>query len=319
MSGSSALRISREGWILLVILATLWGGSFTFNELGLMGVSSFTVTIGRLTIGALVLGTFCLVTGRWRMRLTLPQVGGYAFLGLIACAIPFNLYAYGQQYITGSLASIYNALTPIATIVVAHLLTKDERLSPTKVVGILCGLAGVFVLIGFDVDSIYDTALIGQVLCALPPFFYAFGIVVARKMGRWQLGAARSSFLQVFFGTLIAIPLGYIFVDPLAELQASFTHPAMVQVWIGLVGIGVLSTGVAYLIYFRLIETVGAVNFSLVTYLIPVAAILLGTVFLGERLTATDFAGAGIILLGVVIIDGRVARLLGAGRHSSRP
>ncbi len=290
-------------WALLLTLSILWGGSYFFNAVALDALPPLTVVAARTTLGAVLLYVATRVTGA---RLPTDMRGWLAFagMGVLNNVIPFSLIVWGQTFVAGGLASILNATTPLFTVLVAHALVDDERMTPASVGGIAIGFAGVVILIGPDAPGESAGALVAELAILLASVSYAFSAVYGRRFSRRGMAPLAAATGQIVSAAVIMAPLALVIDRPwtLAAPQAG--------VWAALLGLGVLSTFLAYLIYYRILARAGSVNLTLVTFLIPVSAILLGTLFLHERLEANHFIGMAAIALGLVAIDGRPLALL---------
>ncbi len=288
-------------WALLIVLSVLWGGSFFFAEVALVELRPFTVVLCRVGFAAIVLVAVVYATGQ-----RLPRRGGlwgaFFVMGALNNLIPFTLIVWGQTHIASGLASILNAATPLFTVVLAHLLTHDEKMTPNRLAGVVLGLAGVAVLIGPEVLRGLGFHLVAQLAVLGAALSYAFaGIFGRRFRGEPPLVVAAG---QVTATTVMILPIA-LFADRLwaVPLPGATT-------WAAIAGLAVLSTALAYVIFFRILATAGATNLLLVTLLIPVSAILLGTAILGERLAFGHFAGMALIGLGLAAIDGRPLKAL---------
>jgi drug/metabolite transporter (DMT)-like permease len=281
-------------WILLLTLSLLWGGSFFFVEVALQGLPPLSVVWGRVALAAVILAF--VLRGHWPRRAAWPAL---LVMGFLNNAVPFTLFAVAQGQITGSLAAILNATTPLFTVVIAHLATRDERLTGLKVAGVVCGFAGVVVMMAGEQlagDNLAKLACLGAALS------YGVAGVWGRRFRGMGVAPLQTAFGQVLASTLMVLPLWLWLDQPwLMPMPA----PAVIA---AMLGIAALSTALAYLIYFRLMATAGPTNLSLVTFLIPVSATLLGVAFLGEWLAARHLAGFALILAGLSLIDGRIWR-----------
>ncbi|MFM2150396.1 MAG: hypothetical protein RLZZ187_2702 [Pseudomonadota bacterium] len=294
-------------WVMLLALSVLWGGSFFFNGVAVRELPSLTIVLARVGIAAVVLWAVLAV-----VRVRMPRVPGlwasFLGMGLLNNAIPFALFVWGQHHIASGLAAILNATTPLFTVVVAHLLTRDERLTARKAAGVVVGLAGVAVMLGADLLGGLGTELAAQLACLAAALSYAFAGVFGRRFKRMSVPPLATATGQVTASTLVLLPLALLVEQP-------WTLPApSLAGWSALLGIGVLSTALAYVLYFRILAAAGATNLLLVTFLIPVSAILLGALVLGERLEPKHFAGMAMIGAGLALIDGRLPRRLLAGK-----
>ena len=232
-------------------------------------------------------------------------------MGALNNLIPFSLIFWGQTRITGGLAAILNATTPLFTVVLAHLLTRDERMTPSRLGGVLLGVAGVAVLIGPAALHELGLQLLAQIAVLGAALSYALaGIFGRRFRGRAAAGQRGGSGQRDHdhdaAGALVA---GRPWSAPLLGPS----------IWAAILGLALLSTALAYLIYFRLLASAGATNLLLVTFLIPVSAIVLGASLLGERLEPRHFGGMALIGLGLAAIDGRSLRLLRRRASRSAP
>jgi drug/metabolite transporter (DMT)-like permease len=290
-------------WGLLLFLSVLWGGSFFFSKVALAELPPFTVVLGRVAIAALALYAYLRATGR-----TIPASGEawLAFLGMgfLNNLIPFSLIFWGQTALASGLASILNATTPIFSILVAHWLTADEKMSPQKIVGVLLGVLGVVVLMSGSAFAGNGPPLWALLACLGAALSYGFAGTFGRRFRRLGIAPAVVAFGQTTVSTMVMLPI-------VALVDAPWHLPAPHLVTIGaLLALALISTAFAYIIYFHLLSVGGATNSSLVTLLIPVSAILLGSVVLGERLSPSHFLGMALITLGLLSIDGRIFAML---------
>lgn len=255
----------------------------------------------RLAIGAAGLLVLLRTTGQ-----RLPRGGagwaGLLLMRLLNGAAPFSLYAFAQGTIPSGLAAILNATTPLFTLLVAHLATTDERITPRKLAGLLLGIAGVAVLFLPDAVRGASADLAAMGACLLAALLYAFAGVFGRRFARAGLRPLQVAAGQVLCATLILLPVA-------AMVEAPCTLPApSVTAAAALLGVGLLSTALGHIIHFRLLASAGPTNLLLVTFLIPVSAILFGAALLREALAPQDFAGMALIGLGLAAIDGRLLR-----------
>lgn len=294
-------------WIRILVLSLVWGGSFFFVEVMLLELPVLTSVLGRLVVGAAGLLLVLKVLG-YSLRELWLQWRPFAFLGLVNTAVPFSLISLGQTQITGSLASIINASTPIMTALVAHWSTTDERLSVQKALGIGLGFTGVLVLFGPAALSA-DATFLGMTAGLVATFCYAVGSVFSKRLKHNppMLNAAG----QVGYGVLWMLPLT-LWIDTPWVLALPSLGPVL-----AMLGIGLLSTTFAFYLYFQVLRTAGASNVVLVTFLVPVSASVLGITVLSESLDWNDVFAYALIAGGLVIIDGRVPRALGIFRLKS--
>ncbi len=296
-----APAMNRQDWTILLALSVIWGGSFFVIEVARETVQPFTLVLIRVALAAAFLWVFLLVK---RQKLAIPPGALLAFLilALLNNVIPFILFAWAQQEISGGLGSILNATTPIWGVVVAHLFTADERATPAKVAGVLLGFGGVAVMIGADLLGQIGRDVIAQLECLAATLCYALAGVYARRFRAMGVPPVAVSTGQLTAATLVMAPLVLLFEPPwLAAAPAP-------EAWAALAALALICTSFAYILYFRLLASAGATNSLLVTFLIPVTAILLGVLILGEQMEARHFAGMALIGLGLAAIDGRLLR-----------
>jgi drug/metabolite transporter (DMT)-like permease len=289
-------------WIWLLSLSVLWGGSFFFAKVALGALGPFTVVFCRVALAALALNLVRPLRREapWRT---------YFVMGALNNVVPFALIFWGQTHITSGLASILNATTPLFTVVVAHALTTDEKMTGSKLAAILLGLAGVAVLIGPDAFARLTAGVWGQLACLGAALSYAFAGIYGRRFRAMGIAPLDAAAGQVTASSLLILPIMLMAEPPwaLAALPPAST-------WAAIAGLALLSTALAYVLYFRILAAAGATNLLLVTFLIPVTSILLGVLFLHERLELRHVAGMALIGLGLGAIDGRIARLVRAAK-----
>ena len=296
MTPSSQHVMRPVEWLLLVTLSVLWGGSFFFAEVALAELPPLTVVLARVGLAAFALLLIVLASGQ-RLPRSPRLWGAFLVMGALNNLIPFSLIVWGQTQIASGFASILNATTPLFTVVLAHLLTRDERLTPGRLAGVLAGLAGVAVMIGPQALAGPDRPVLAQVAVLGAALSYALAGIFGRRFR--DTPPLVTALGQVSGSALMTLPLALLVDRPWAlPLPGLATMGA-------LIGIALLSTALAYVIYFRILAAAGATNLLLVTFLIPVSALLLGTLVLGEHLTAGQLAGMALIGLGLAAIDGR--------------
>lgn len=288
---------------MLLALANVWGGSFFFNEIAVRELPVFTVVVSRVALAAIILLVVLRVRGE-RMPRDRRVWAAFFCMGLLNNAIPFSLIVWGQQHIASGVASILNASTPLFTVVFAHLLTSDERMTSGRFAGVLIGFVGVAVMIGTDALSDLGMNVVAQFMCLAGAISYAFAGIYGRRFRAMGMTPMSTATGQVVASSVILLPL-VMFIDrPWTGPLPSLTAIA------ALIGVAAISTALAYVLYFRILATAGATNLLLVTFLIPVSAILLGTLFLGEILQPRHLAGMALIGAGLAAIDGRPWRAI---------
>ncbi len=306
-SNAISSRMGLVQWSMLLLLSVLWGGSFFFVEIALLEWSPLLIVAVRVAIAAIVIWLIVLAAG-----LPIPKSRSawmaLLWMGLINNVIPFLLIVWGQQEIESGLAAILNAAAPIFTVVVAGIWLKDEPVTREKLLGALLGLIGVAVLIGPSALAGLNANLLAQLAVLGAALSYALAGVYARRFPRMNIDPIVAAAGQLLMSSLVLIALALAFEQPSQLFDSS------ARVWTSVVFMAVFSTALAYILYFRLLATAGATNAILVTLLIPVTAILLGTIVLGERLQWSHFLGMVVIGLGLAVIDGRLWQRLSPRR-----
>ncbi len=288
-------------WGLLIILSVLWGGSFFFVGVAVREATPLTIVWVRVSLAAIIL--LAVVRSKKETIPSAPGVwGAFFIMGALNNLIPFSLIVWGQTHIESGLASILNATTPIFSVVLAHFLTREERLTGNRATGVLIGWFGVVVLIGIDSLQGFGAAVWGQLAVLGAALSYACAAIFGRRF-------KRLSPLVVATGMLCA---SAVMMSPLALIAEQPWHLSPGRATLtALFGLAVLSTSLAYIIYFRILAVAGATNILLVTFLIPISAILLGYLVLGERLGWNAFVGMGLVFIGLIAIDGRLTQRFG--------
>lgn len=296
MQGRSRMTVGE--WGLLVLLSVLWGGSFLFSKIIVQQVPPFTLVLVRFTLAAGVLGVY-LKAQRTPVPGTAASWAAFAGMGALNNLIPAALIAWSQQTIASGLASVLIATTPVFSILVAHCFTADDRMSASKIIGVALGVAGVAALVGIDTLDGSLRTLPGILGCLGAALSYGFANVFGHRFKRLGIAPTVGAFGQLAATAVMVAPAALAFDRPwLLPLPSAV-------VWAAMIGLVLLSTALAYAIFFRLLAGAGTTNISLVTLLIPVSAILLGTLVLGERLSASQYAGMALIGFGLVAMDGR--------------
>ena len=298
-------------WAMLLALAVLWGGSFFFNAVAVRELPSFTLVWLRVAVAAATLLGVLRLLGQ-RMPTGGRVWAAFFGMGLLNNVVPFVLIVWGQHYIASGLASILNATTPLFTVLVAHLLTPDERLTPMKAAGVAVGFAGAVFMVGPDALSGLGTGVTAQLACLAGALTYAFAGIFGRRFKRMGVPPMATAAGQVCASTVLLLPLMLLVDRP---WTLAVPHAAT---WAAVLGVGLLSTALAYVLYFQILAAAGATNLLLVTFLIPVSAILLGALVLGEVLLPRHLGGMALIGAGLACIDGRLPRLLfGRGKRGT--
>jgi drug/metabolite transporter (DMT)-like permease len=289
-----------QGWIAIqfVLTGIIWGSSFLFMKVALLGLSPAQVAWSRLLLGALTLGLFAALR-RDALPRSLAVWGHMTVLAISFCVVPFLLFSWAQQYVTSGLASIYNATTPIMTAVMAGLLFRVERLKPVQIAGIVVGILGVMVIIapwqGLDLNQslIAQLAILGATAC------YGFSLAYMRRfVANSGMTALVFSFLNIGLAALIMAIL-----TPVIALT-----PVALDPWIigSVLLLGCLGTGVAYIWNQNTLRAWGPTRASTVTYITPVVGVALGILVLGEHISWNEPVGAIVVFVGILLAQDRL-------------
>ncbi|MEC8196886.1 MAG: DMT family transporter [Pseudomonadota bacterium] len=289
--------MTAQSFVLLLCLAAVWGGSFLFAELALREVPPLTITLHRVVcaVPALLLA---LRLGGLALPRSARFWGGALGMGLLNNAIPFSLIFWGQQQIEAGLASILNGTTAMFGAVVAGLLLPDEPLTPNKLAGAVLGLLGVAVIMGPEALGGFDPANLAQLAVLGAALSYALASVWGKRLLGGHPPLVNATGMLIGASVLMLPVVLLVEGPPRFDLSAG-TFGA-------LAGLALLSTSLAYGLYFAILRRAGAANLMLVTLLIPPFAIALGALVLGERIGAAEGMGFAVIALGFVVTDGRL-------------
>ncbi|WP_201831273.1 DMT family transporter [Microvirga zambiensis] len=297
--------MAASDWALLAILSIVWGGSFLFIGVAVRELPPLTIVAIRVATAASALLLVLKLMGE---NLPRSREAWTAFLGMsiLNNVIPFTLIVWGQSHIASGLASILNATTPLFTVIVAHYLTADERLTGQKFAGVIVGFVGVAVMIGAAAFVALDTSILAQLAILGAALSYGFSGVFGRRFKTMGIPPLATATGQVTVSSALLLPAALL-VDRPWTLAMPSTGAIL-----SLAALGLVSTAFAYLIFFRLLARAGATNVGLVTFVIPVSAILLGVLILGETLAARHIVGMALIGAGLILIDGRLVTALNA-------
>jgi len=298
-------RIDARDWSLLAVLSVLWGGSFFFNGVVLKELPPLTVVLLRVALAAMILLP---VLRAYQIRFPVGLSGWKPFfaIALLNNVLPFSLIVIGQTYIPSGLASILNATTPLFTVVVMAA-AGDEKLHARRVVGVVTGLIGVIILHGQDLhgqDPGFQSGEgVGILLCLAAAFSYGLSALYARRKLSNSPPLATATF------QLLASALMMTIVAAVFERPWQLPMPG-VTTWLAMIGLAALSTALAYIVFFQVLRRSGSTNVMLVTLLIPVTAILLGYLMLGESISLREMIGALVIGSALLLMDGRVLKFI---------
>jgi drug/metabolite transporter (DMT)-like permease len=287
---------ARTGRALPVLLALgcTWGASFLFIKVIVDDTGPLELVLGRLFFGMLAIAGYILVTRR-KLSVTPRLVMQTSVMSLFSNVIPFGLIALGEEHISSGNASILNAMVPIFTALIAAAVLADEYMTPARAGGLVLGLAGVAVLTGEDVLDVTSASVLGQLAIIGAAACYGAGAVYARNLLRGS-DPVSLAILQTSLGTLITLPI------LLTVRGGSPDFSLELDAWVSLLALGLLGTGLGYIGWLWLIESVGSVRASLVTYIVPVIAVFLGWVVLDESIGLNTVAGGLLIVAGVASV-----------------
>jgi drug/metabolite transporter (DMT)-like permease len=304
-------------WAVFLLLGAIWSSSFLWIKIGVREISPGVLVAFRMLLGALTA-----VAIAANQRVAWPRDGrtwrAFAILGPTSLAIPIFLISWGEQSIDSAVASILNATVPLFTIVIAHLSLGDDRITVAKALGLLTGFAGVTVLLSEGLAGASRASLAGQGAVILAAVFYAGSAVYARKatahVGGWVRGA----------GPLVTATLAMWVALPLTESAGTVRMPVLPLTWIAILWLGIAGSGLAMIMFYYLIHAIGPTRTTMVTYLFPLGGVVLGVVFLGERLSWQLVVGAALIISGIVVVNRKPEKAgksiaLGGSEHRSAP
>jgi drug/metabolite transporter (DMT)-like permease len=297
--GSSDGRMDSRDWVWLVALAVLWGGSFFFNSIILKEMPPLTLVFVRVALAALML-----LPVLWIQGIKFPKRPSgwtpYVAVAFFNNVVPFSLLGMGQTFLPGGMASILNATTPLFTVLVMAS-AGEERLYARRVIGVVTGLIGVVILRGNAGISLGGGQGVGIVLCLGAAFSYGIAALIARRYLPASPPMATASFQLLASSVMMAVLAACV------DRPWQLAMPGPVT-WLAMIGLAALSTALGYIIFFRILSRSGATNVMLVTLLVPVSAILLGSLVLGEHISQQEIIGALVIGSALLVIDGRVLR-----------
>jgi drug/metabolite transporter (DMT)-like permease len=286
-------------WGMLIALSIVWGGSFFFNGVLVRELPPLTIVFLRVLLAAVTLHLWLIARGQ-PLRASRAIWLAFFGMGLLNNAIPFTLIVFGQTQIASGVASILNATTPLFTLMVAHLATDDEKIGAAKASGILVGFAGVFIMLGGAEISGAQAPVWPYLACLGAALSYGCAGVFGRRFRRLGVVPKHVATGQLTASGLLMAPLALVVDQPWTLAAPSMSAIASI------IGLAVLCTALAYILFFAILSGAGATNISLVTFLVPVSAIMLGIGFLGETLEARHFAGMAMIAIGLALVDGKL-------------
>lgn len=283
---------------LLVLLALMWGNSFLFVKTAVASIPPGWIVAGRLTVGSALLVAICLARGKalprtWQTWLLLGAIS------VVGTGLPWFAHAWAQQALDSGLTAVLNATTPAATLLLA-LAFGIERLHTMRMVGLGVAIAGSLIVIGGEVSG--GGPVLSLIVAVLAPFGYGLGSVLTRRYVTGRITALPAAATQLAGAAVVLNLLALGVEGPPPGVGSLEPIPAL-----ALLGLGVFGTGLAYIIYFTLIERVGATNASMVTYLVPIVGLIAGSLVRGEQFGPNVFIGAAVLIVGVYLAQRRPA------------
>jgi drug/metabolite transporter (DMT)-like permease len=282
-----------KSWFKFIYLGLVWGSTFLWLELGLEEFGPITLNAMRLAVAAL--GLWILVRITHTPFPSRQDWGKLFFLGIVNIAFPFVLITWSQQSITSGLASILNSTSPLFTVLLALAFVPEDRLTSPRIIGLVCGFAGVVVLMAGQVGSVEGNSLWGQGGVLLASIAYAVAIIYARR-NTAGIKPLTVAFGQSLVANLVLWPLALWFESPLVV-------PTKLVTWSTIFWLGILATCIGTALYYALLNEVGPTRTTMVTYLFPLVGVLLGWIILDEPLSWRLLAGGAMIVSGVALVN----------------
>jgi drug/metabolite transporter (DMT)-like permease len=292
MNVTSINAPSHSNWVLLFFLSFVWGGAFMAMSVALDDFGPFTVAAGRISIGALALLSVAAVTHPRDLLIRDPKTLLFMLmLGIMNFALPFSLLAWGLQHVPSAFAGVAMGSSPIFVLVLAYLFVPDEQIGPRRIIGVILGFVGLVVLIlpGIAAEGSEGGSAAARIACVAASLCYSIGAILIRR-------APPIPPLVFTAGMLTA---GSVILSPLALLLEGMPEITGERATWAILYAGLIPTGLAFLLRVVLIQAAGPIFMSLVAYIVPIWAVILGVVLLNETLTIGTYVGAAIILSGV--------------------
>jgi len=286
--------LKTKHWIAFIALGIIWSSSFLWIKIGVQEVGPMALVAFRLLFGVITA-----VAVAFYQKDVWPRDwktwGIFAILGPTSLAIPIFLISWGEQTIDSAVASILNATVPLFTLVIAHFYLHDDKMTSQKVTGLLIGFAGIVILLSKDLFASAHNSALGQAAVILASLFYAGSAVYARRVTQHVNGAVRAA------APLLTATLFMWMIGPVAEVP--FKVPALPITWIAALWLGVLGSGIAMTLNYYLLHEIGPTRTTMVTYTFPPGGVILGVIFLNEKLSWQLFAGAVLIIASLAVVN----------------
>ena len=284
----------RKNILLLILLGCIWGSNFLFIRIGVRDIKPMTFTSLRLFIATLVFYMVLKLTGK-NLRIPKELIPLLILTGIVDASIPHFLIAWGEQYVESGVTSLILATSPFFTLIIAHFLLQDEKITMLKLFGIGIGFFGVFVLFYNHLTYSSKNLLVGEILILIASIFYALGTILIRKLSE-RMDFLKATFYFLLFGFVFSFPFVFILENPAASRLT-------ISACLSVLYVGIVGSVLGYSIFFYLIDKTGATKSSQIGYITPIFATFLGVVFLKESFTINLLIGALLILFGVYIVE----------------
>ncbi len=281
--------------LLLVLLASLWGPSFLFIKIAVVEISPLQLATLRIGIAAVLINLFLLSKGQ-RLTTNLKFWKHVFVAGFFAHTLPFILINWGEQYIDSALASILNGLTPLSTVVLAHIMISNEKLTTQKLVGVLLGFIGLIVLVLPNIFSGLEATQAGIIAVTIGAISYGVALVYSKKYLK-NTPSMHAPSAQLLGASIYLIPLSLMMESPTNLLSVSWQAIGSVAV------LAIFGTAIAFIVYYKVLERTSASYVSLVTYLMPIYGVILGVIYMNELISLEMIIGMVLILIGIMVVN----------------
>jgi len=285
--------LKAKHWFIFLLLGAIWSSSFMWIKIAIQEVGPLTLVAFRVLFG-LLFGIVVIYIQRTPWPRTIKAWTPLLVLGLTNVAVPFFLISWGEKSIDSAVAAILDATVPLFTILLAHFLLQDDKMTTPKVLGLLIGFAGVIVLMSKDIGA-STSSLLGQLAVIVASMFYAGSSVYVRKATVETPGIMRSA------GPLVSAT-GIMWLGA-ALFENPIQFPQLGLTWVALLFLGIFGSGVAFVMAYYLIHEIGPTRTTMVTYLFPLGGVILGATFLSEQLTWQLITGAVLIVSSLVVAN----------------
>ncbi|MCE1253759.1 MAG: EamA family transporter [Anaerolineae bacterium] len=289
--------MSGKEWVRFSLLGLIWGTSFLWIKIAVAEVSPLVLVGFRTLFGAASLVIIFVLTRNadFNWKTLRPWLGVFSVVALINIAIPFVVISWSEQFISSGIASILNSSVPLFTMLMAPLFLKDDRWTLPKFLGLAIGFIGIVVIFLPELGQGLNQNLIGMAGMLLAALSYALAGIYSRRYAR-GLAPQMQSFLQLALASLMVWTVTLLFDRPLVLPQQPIT-------WLALLWLGILGSGLAYILFFSLLHAIGPTRTTTVTYIPPLVGVLLGMVFLGESITWMSILGGLLVIFGLVVVN----------------